>query len=412
MLNRTTFLAVALLCCACGALVALTWEPSKDESVDSSATGSTSQKNDVSTPRNIAPIQSTPSRNEGKTTQETVSDSQATALFEQAKSMVKQRRLNDALPLLHKAAENTQMRGPSLTLAGELLFALGNSETGEALLKSASAADPLLPRPYQLLSVWYYDIGAMDDALEQLEALSKVLPDDAKPWRMRGLILKDFERHGEAIPVYEKALEIGLPAPVEAEVKLELAESLLAGRDPQKAFDQLEGTPDSAIKHSLLAECWFSLGNADNAVEELEKCLVLEPNNSKALMLKATNQRESGSIEAATTTLEQAVAAHPADFDFRFHLMTAYNALGKKEKALEQQQEMTRLRSLRTKFTELHHKAMSQPKDGQIRKELGKTALELGRTELALSWFKAAASLSPDDEEANKLLKELQDASK
>ena len=421
MFNRSSLIALVLLVVCCGVFWILRTDSSKNPNPDAELTSRMrgTRATDAARKELHAPPSKDSSSKEldaetnpsdPASDGEGLTVEQAQSLFDQARALVKQKRLNDALPLLHKSAANSELRAPSLTLAGELLFALGNAETAEELLLAAQATDPELPRAYQLLSVWYYDIGAMDDALEQLKGLSRVLPEDPRPWRMRGLILKDFERHGEAIPVYEEALKLGLSASVQNEVRLELAECLLAARAPQKALEILKQATDSSTKNSLLADCWFSLGDERKAQSALEQSLEADPSNSRSLMLKATRAREKGNIQLARTTLESAVAAHPHDFDFRFHLMTAYNALGEKDKAREQQKEMTKLRNLRTQFTALHHQAMSNPKDASLRIELAKTAMELGQADLAESWFRAALSLDPSSQDAMTGLDKLRSA--
>ncbi len=328
-------------------------------------------------------------------------------LLLRAMSLVLQDKAEVALDLLHESARSEATKGRALSLAGELLYRRQDFRNAEGVLKAAIAADPSLADPHRWLVAWYYDIGAMDDALRHLEVITKLEPQDARPWRMRGLILADFERHAEAIDAYTRTLDIGLQPHVEQEVHLELAASLLAARQPDQALQHIELCAETTRALSLRAECYLSQGKTDEAHEALTASLALEPTSPKALMLKATAQRENGQIEQAAKTLELAIATHPHDFDFRFQLMGVYTAIGEKEKAAVQRAEMQRLRALRTKFTELHHQSMQDPNSSRLRYELGKTAQELGKSQLAISWYQAALALDPNNAAALQALDEI-----
>ncbi len=305
-----------------------------------------------------------------------------------------------ALNALHAIADNPLVRPAALAYAGELLFKRQDMQNAEGVLKAALIADPNQVDPHRYLAAYYYDVGAMDNALLHLEHVARLEPKDARPWRMRGMILSDFERHPEAIEAYAEALSRDLKPHVAQEVHGELAASLLAARQPDEALNHLAQCDSTPAIESMRAECQLSLGNYPAAEESLSKALNLDPNHAGSLMIKATLAREQGNLELAESTLQQAVQHHPFEFDFRAQYMSVLAALGKKEEAEIQRQELERLQELRATFTELHHQSMEDPSSSEIRFQLGQTAEQLGKFEMALSWYQAALAIDPQNEKA------------
>ncbi len=140
-----------------------------------------------------------------------------------------------ALDLLFVVSKNPSTKAQALSLAGELLFLQQDFQSAEGVLQAAVSADTSNPKPHRWLAAYYYDVGAMDDALYHLSEVAKLAPKDARPWRMRGLILQDFERHAEAVDAYKEALSSELTMQVANEVHAELGASLLAVRNPAEA---------------------------------------------------------------------------------------------------------------------------------------------------------------------------------
>ena len=321
---------------------------------------------------------------------------------------IKQLDPQKALELLFVASDLADSKAPALALAGEILFKTGDSKNAEGVLKAAIEADPKTPDPHRWLAAYYYDVGAMDDALFHLNQVAELDSSDPKPLRMRGMILADFERHAEAIKAYELALKRELTNQLRMEIHLELAKSLLAAREPQKALGYLKELPSIAAVESSRGEAYLAIGDLAGAEKAIETALSLDPSDARALMMKANLSREQGDIDQSVATLEKAIALHPYEFDFRFHLMSAYNRQGNKEAAAEQRVAMDRLRNLRTRFTELHHQSMQDRTSAAIRHELGVTAEALGKFEMAVSWYQAALALDPDYEAATRALQNLQ----
>ncbi|MEZ6137726.1 MAG: tetratricopeptide repeat protein [Pirellulaceae bacterium] len=315
----------------------------------------------------------------------------------------------EALELLNTAADYPQSKARSLALAGELLLKVGDPNTAVGVLQAALAADDQLIDPHRWLAAYFYDIGAMDDALIHLKATAAKDPSDPRPWRMQGLIYADFERYAEAIPAYEEALQREMAEHVQQEVRIELADTYLAFRQPDLALKHLDECTATPKTLSMRADCELALGNEDEAEVALHSALELDPKYAPALLIQASLERERGQLAAAAKTYEMAIQLQPYEPDIRSHLMAVYNALGQEAQAEEQRAQMQRLRDLRTRFTELHHLSMKDPSSAMLRLELGETALALGKNDLAISWFKAALALEPENSTAIEALRNLLD---
>jgi cytochrome c-type biogenesis protein CcmH/NrfG len=65
------------------------------------------------------------------------------------------------------------------------------------------------------------------------------------------------------------------------------------------------------------------------------------------------------------------------------------------------------IKAIRDRFTKLHEQAANTPQDAELRFQLGVTALELDRPDLALGWFRMALSLNPRHAGAASALRQL-----
>ncbi len=263
------------------------------------------------------------------------------------------------------------------------------------MLNGALEADPKCVDAHRYLVATYYDVGAMEHVLQHLEKVIELAPEDMRPWRMRGLILKDFERYEEAVPAYESALRLSPPKHVEEEIRGELAESLLQLRKYDEALVQLNQLKPSADQQAMMAEALLALGKNSQAETAIAKAMELDAHNRRAMQTKASVLLEQGEVQAAADLLQQAVADHPQEVDLRSNLMLAYQRLGKKELADAQQAEMNRLRQLQDKFNKLHIRSIQNSGDINCRIELARTALELNKVDAAVSWYRAALSMDP-----------------
>jgi tetratricopeptide (TPR) repeat protein len=298
----------------------------------------------------------------------------------------------EALQQLGLANQHPDTRALAFTLAGEIFYKVGNFRAAEAILREAIGFEPQQADAHRWLAATYYDIGAMNDAIAHLEIVSELDPADARPKRLSGLILKDFEKYSDAVSAYEESLRRN---PNQQDVLVELAECLVKLRELERALEVLRDCEPSAEVWTLAAECEYSLDNQQAARRHLERVFELDPVPLEAFQLRATMALDSSDAQHAEEVLEQAVSLYPKDFGLRFKLAQAYRRLGKEAEADEQLEQSEELRELRRRFADLHDRAIQEPLDAEVRYELGVVARKLDMMELAESWFRASFALDP-----------------
>lgn len=313
----------------------------------------------------------------------------------------------DALQEFGQALGDVDTTALALGYSGEILYGVGAYQDAERMLRAAVEADATLVDAHRYLIATYYDIGAMDNALTHIGKVIELAPTDMRPWRIEGLILKDFEKYDEAIKAYLGALERSPSKPIEQEIRSELAECYLQLRRHEDALVQLAEVPPSGESMSQTTECLLALGRAKEADESLRRALQLEPGNLRAQTIEVTLSLEQGLLDAAARKLNAAIALHPRDFNLRSLAMQTFQKLGETKQADDQQAKMKELRELKDRFSALNIKAIRNPGDASIRLELGDTAVELGMGDAAVGWYKAAVAMDPNNRVAREKLTQI-----
>jgi tetratricopeptide (TPR) repeat protein len=150
------------------------------------------------------------------------------------------------------------------------------------------------------------------------------------------------------------------------------------------------------------------LGKNEEAIQELDLVLSVDPNHLRALLHRGTLDLERGNIDGAIAVLTRAAQTYPLDFTAHFKLSQALRRGEKNEEADQEAAEAERIRVVRERFSKLHQDAAASPQDPSIRVQLGDTALELQLQDVAKSWYVAALALDPKNEKARESLGKLQ----
>jgi tetratricopeptide (TPR) repeat protein len=305
-----------------------------------------------------------------------------------------------ALLQLNQAAEHSETRAQARAFAGEAFYRARRFVEAEYLLAQALEEDPTLLDARRLIASTYYDLGAMMQALEHLQLVAAAAPEDGRPHRLMGRIHTDYEKYDEAIAELRESLRRDPHPPDLLNVQLDLATALSRNRQYDEALEVLQQAEPTADVLHLQAECMNSLGRADEAKELLARALELQPNHLGSLLMQGAMLLEGGQTEEAAKVLSSAAEHHPTDDKVRAKLMQAYRLSGEEKLADEQLEIMEKLKATRQRFTELHDRALQQPRDAQVRYELGATAMELQRPDLGEMWFRSALAIDPTHAEA------------
>ena len=306
------------------------------------------------------------------------------------------------------AIDDPDTRIEAITRCGEAFYRMHQFVDAERMLLQALEHDADNSDARRWLASTYYDLGAMSLALEHLGIVGINNPTDGRPSRLRGLIHKDFEQFGEAIPEYQEALRRELIPKERQAVVLELADCLVHQLRFDEALTTLESASDSAEALAIQASCYLALGNTTTAIAKADAALKQNPALRSAILSKAAIFLESDRAEEVVPLLEEAVKTYPNDFEVLFQLIKAWRLTGRTEQADSQAPKLAELEQLIDEFAALNKQTFNDLDNAELRCQLGRLAIKLDRPALAGSWFQAALAINPQHAEARQLLESVQ----
>lgn len=324
--------------------------------------------------------------------------------------LLKNDRLYEAIVAFGFARDHPETRVLAYTLSGEALYKAKQFRDAQRILTDALRLDPQQTDAHRWLAAIYYDIGAMNQAIRHLAVVAQQAPRDPRPYRLMGLIHKDYEEYRKAIDAYRECLKRDPNQAGKETVRLELAECQSKLQQHREALQTLESCPSSAQSLWLQGECQRGLGDKAAAERLADQAIRRDPNHLQARYLKGMLELESGDAAAAVEVLQKAVETYPKEWRPRYTLAMAYKRLGDDKQATEQLKLVEEVRRLRDRFTDLHNRALKDADNADLRYELGVVARQLDKPLLAISWFQAALALKPDHPLAQQALRESTDA--
>ncbi len=300
-------------------------------------------------------------------------------------------RYDDALEQLRPTRAEGDLRPRVLLLVAKCLFFQGHFVEAERILRGLTIEQPEMPESHRWLVPVYREMGAMDLALQELKVVARLEPDDFRTYRLMGLIHKDDRlEYAEAIACYRQALERNPPVDERRTISRELGDALMFLRDYSGALEVLsESEPNSHVL-AVQSECHWGLGNREQALEALQRCLDMDPDERSALLLKARIAMDDGEAPAAVPPLQHAVELDPYDWEAHYQLGLAYRKLGDGPRADEAMAKMTASRELRQQLIELVRQARGRPGNAEVREQIAALCRQLGRNRLAEFWDRAA----------------------
>jgi tetratricopeptide (TPR) repeat protein len=319
------------------------------------------------------------------------------ALLLRARAAVEQGNLAGAVRALdrvdpqgQRAAEFAFWKGRTLYAAQQPMLAMTWFHT--ALERAAGNADA-----HRWLAAAAYDLGDRRAAIAALEAVIRLCPDDARAWRTLGLIYKENETDQRARVAFEAALarDLGRDRPA---VQLELAEVLVRLGDVAGARSQLEacrGQVAEAPRADLVGQCCRLVGDRDGQRAAVDAGLMTAPDHPGLLTQKAAIDLTGGHPDEALGRLDRAIAADPFRSETVYQRALALKILGRPSEATHDFARAAELNRLWITMSDLNAKAAQDPHDADVRDRLGRLCVELGKPDLAASWYRAALACDP-----------------
>jgi tetratricopeptide (TPR) repeat protein len=271
----------------------------------------------------------------------------------------------------------------------------------EQLFRRVLEVRPDAVEAHRGLADVYFALGAMSRARDEMEAVARLDPADARPWLFMGNFYADVGLRAEAVTAYENAVSRTTDPEAAAQARLGLAESLIKFGDHSRALRVLSelpantaGTPEGVV---LRAEGLARVGRLPEAERVLAPLLDGPAPPAAVLTTAGRVAFDVGKYDRAAALLERAAALDAADYAANFHLAQAYARLGRAEDARRWQTRADQIRSDLRRMSQLTDQAGSRPWDASVRTQLAEVTRRLGKTDIADRWERAARSCPPQE---------------
>jgi tetratricopeptide (TPR) repeat protein len=229
-----------------------------------------------------------------------------------AQSLVRERKLDDAIAELNKIPEDQQ--------TGETLYAMGrvqrfNGNAAQARVNFERAYE-LMPRHSEILEALLTldrSENRIEESVVRIEAAAREEPDNARLIHLLGLVQVLTKRGSEAEASFRRAIELD---PNQLAPYQSLAQYLaLTGRRDEvlATYERAAVTrPDSAGLQLVLGSLYEAYGDLDKARETYEKAIEKDPSLSAAKNNLAYILAESGDdLDRALDLAQEAKASLP-----------------------------------------------------------------------------------------------------
>jgi tetratricopeptide (TPR) repeat protein len=278
---------------------------------------------------------------------------------------------------------------------GRALYAARQPLPAIAWFVTALKRRPDDAETYRWLAAAAYDQGNRQTAVSALQAVTRLQPEDARAWRTLGLIYKENVEYQPARAAFERALARDRTQP---SVRLELAETLLKLGDVagvERELAACQGRVPAARHAELLAECCRIRGDRAGLRAAVERGLAAAPGHPGLLVQRAQIDLTDGHPAEALQRLDRAVAADPYRPEAVYQRGVVLRRLGRTEEARRDLARADELNQGLAEMSVLNQQAERAPHDAEVRYRLGRLCVELGKPELAASWYRAALACDP-----------------
>ncbi len=194
---------------------------------------------------------------------------------------------------------------------GQDLFRNSDYANAQAVLTRALRAKPDSPETLYLMAQVSMDQSRPLDALDLLIRAHKLAPENADIVFLMARISMSQNYFEDAIPLLESGLQ---SAPRRPDLLAALGESYFMAGKAEKAieeFNSLIAVEGSARSYAFLGLTYRNLGRFDEAKQQFEMGLKLDPKNSLCLFNLGFIAERQGDAAAAESFLQKAVQANP-----------------------------------------------------------------------------------------------------
>jgi tetratricopeptide (TPR) repeat protein len=278
---------------------------------------------------------------------------------------------------------------------GRTLLAVGQYRRAIDWLRSVVDRRPDDAESRRWLAAASYESGDRRTALAELRQVIRLVPEDPRAWRTVALLLKEDVETEQAREAYSTALRLD---PSQPQVRLEFAEVLITSGRYDEAGSQLEacsGLVPEADRLDLLARILLDRGERDRLLALLERALEQYPTHVGLLNQRAKIEVSEGRTAEAIALLDRALEVDPYHAASYHQRGLLRKASGDAEGAARDLARSSELNADLAAMSRLDDEAGRRPEDAEIRVEIGQLCAQLGKFDLAASWYRAALAIDP-----------------
>jgi len=312
-------------------------------------------------------------------------NSTATGLYNQANTLLKLKRENEAIALLEKALELKPDYAEAWEIQAEAFYGLKRYK------ESLEAFDKAIYFQPDFLDAWVgrglvlAQLKKYNEAIEAFDQGLKIKPNTAKIWYEKGELLLQLQRYDEAVVSYDKAVEFQ-PNLYEAWERRGWAlHSLKRYEEAVNSYKKaIEVKPD-------YPKAWYNMGNSLTRLDSIKEAVkayrqAVNFDNNYYLALKSLGNALNNLQEykEAVEFYEKAVNLNSNDGDTWYQLGWGWHQLKRFDKALEAYNTVLNLQSSYPGAWYNH----------------GNVLYNLGRYEEAVKSYENAVNMKADDYQA------------
>ncbi len=248
-----------------------------------------------------------------------------------------------------------------------------------------------------------YRLKEAERVLNRWDAVS---PDSAPARLFRGLLADYRGQNAEAVAAFREALRLD---PELDEARLRMADVLLEMGNAREATPHLQylrgRMPENLAVLVALGRAHDALGEQAEAEQVLDAVLARDPNYPAALRERARLAVRAGEADRAVELLERAVRGEAGDFQANFLLARVLRESGQVDRAKEVEARGQQIETDLHRIQEIVTRDMQKnPNNPDLHFEAGMISVRAGNLKEGLRWLHSAVRLDPTHVKANEAL--------
>jgi tetratricopeptide (TPR) repeat protein len=286
----------------------------------------------------------------------------------------------------------------------------GNLEQEKYLFDCLARQHPDSFLILEALSQGYTKRYQLTPALDCLNRMLEVQPDNAYARTRRGWIHERFNNHKDALADYRHAVSV---APDHLLARRFLADLLLhVLRKPDEAAEHYEfleqRQPDDPALVASLAQCWLDQDKVAEARSLVGKALLAHPRDANLLLVRGLLAHKEGQAAQAETWLRQAIAAKPSMQPAYYTLILVLEQQGKSAEVEKCQEQLRNVEAELKQMDALVQRVVREPTNPQLRFEIAQLLVKFGEDQEADNWLRMVLLMDPYHQAARQALTEHQ----